>query len=105
SARLINHRIRDATACSFQKIDKTVDSDGHFTMNQRITTRHANIFSNACGESNELQCRIFPLIGEGRLEPDPSMDNFFGTLLFFPIEHSSVCDSSGKSSPVYTRQV
>jgi hypothetical protein len=104
SACLMNHRIWDATAFNFQKINKTVDRASYFALNQRITTHHANIFSNACGESRELPCRIFSLIGERRLERDPSIDNVFGALAFFPIEYSSGLRFFKKMRPVYTHQ-
>jgi len=94
STGLINHRIWHTTAFNFQKINKTVDRASYFAMNQGITTHYANIFSNACGESRELPCRIFPLIGEGRLKRDPSIDNFFGALAFFRFSTYQFCDPS-----------
>src|SRR5215831_14663231 len=70
-------------------------------MNQRITTHYANIFSNARRESRELPCRKFPLIGEGRLKRDPSIDNFFGALAFFRFSTHQF-SIFRKTRPVYT---
>jgi hypothetical protein len=87
STCLTDDCIRDAPSFNLEKVYKTVDRPGYLAMNKWITANQGNISVDTCGEGVGLSCWIFSFIGQGHLELDPPIYNFFGKPVVFRFIH------------------